>query len=170
MHQSAVEQVKRRWVRDRKRHLTWILNINPNAAKSFTAKWQFRPWKRHKSYQNPLLGICNLDHLNSLCGLSWWSLCSSTTGSEFTFFLGLKVFMQAATKIMFKVNTPTPSLHLSVLILSCCQFQKQSHAKRNAHRHIQQSYKHGLKRWTCLTDWLFSLSWFSMSLCFIHSC
>lgn len=69
-----------------------------------------------------------------------------------------------------KHSSYSASLHLSALILSCCQSQKQSHAKRSAHRHLQQTYKRGLKRWTYLTDWLFSLSSFPMRLCSIHSC
>lgn len=68
-----------------------------------------------------------------------------------------------------KHSSYSAPLHLSALILSCCQSQRQAHAKRGAHRHLQQTYKRGLQRWTYLTDWLFSLSSFPMSLCSIHS-
>lgn len=56
-----------------------------------------------------------------------------------------------------KHSSYSASLHLSALILSCCQSQEQSHAKRSAHGHLPQTYKHGLTQWTYLTDWLFSV-------------
>lgn len=125
--------------RERERE-TGLKNVNANATKVSLQK-QFMRWINFKLYPNLLLGSCNVNKTTCVDEVDAKVRCQSMqqkkTWEKWIHFLSRLTFMQAATKMLLDVNTPTQaSLHLSALILSCCQSQKQSHAKRSAHRHL----------------------------------